>query len=176
MSNSPIIEDKKRKLPEGALLAVIVTILLIAGLIAGFLLIPWGKGETHEQYATGEVYEVTGYIVKADSKHVKGTRGTTLHCDIEIETDQEMPDGTHTYASKYDADFRTIEKYVDKPDAHIVFTMSENGHIRAVRLVGDPDPYENVGNANSSSNTSSSGTDYRQKIQDLRNEHRNQQP
>ena len=145
MSYEPVVIENgapgKKKEPKGILLAIAVVLLIFGLFAAGLFLIPWGKGETHEQYATGEVYEVSGYIVKADSWHVKGTRGTTLHCDIEIATDEGMPDGSHVYTSNYSGDFRTIEAYADKPEEHLTFTISEAGNIQYVRKFGEPLPW-----------------------------------
>lgn len=138
MSDENIGEAGKKTLSRDAVIAILVVAGVVIGLAAFLVPAMLGMDDEHAKYATGEAYEVTGRIVKADSHHAKGARGTALYCDIEIETDQELPDGTHVYASKESSDYRKLGHYVDNPGEDLTITISKSGGIQEVRKAGSP--------------------------------------
>ena len=162
MSDENIEGTGKKKPSRDAVLLIVVVLGVVIGVGAFLVSDMLGVGDDHSRYATGEVYEVTGRIVKADAKQMKGTRGTTLHSDIEIETDQELPDGTHVYASKESSDYRKLGHYADNPGEDLTITISKSGAIQEVRKAGSPSISEigyhsdsNNENENTNSNASS---------------------
>lgn len=160
MTDENIGEAGKKTLSRDAVIAILVVAGVVIGLAAFLVPAMLGMDDEHAKYATGETYEVTGRIVKADSHHAKGARGTALYCDIEIETDQELPDGTHTYASKDGGDFRKLGSYAEHLGEELAISISEEGTIREVRKAGSPRQSEighhsDSGNENVGGNTGS---------------------
>ena len=132
---------KRDELANSTAFNLVLTVVLTLVIIAVLIFACQEPEESHAKYATGTSYEVTGHVSKADVKDARLLLfpfGRRLESSIEITTEQELPDGSHSYVSELNGDYAKIERYADDPEKQLVFTVSETGALANSRPVDGP--------------------------------------
>lgn len=111
------------------LVTVVATIfVLILACVIGISISNCREQQQADKYGADAPYTVTGTVKKADERYSSNNNSKTYH--VIIETEEELPDGTHTFESRMSRDLVYVKKHEGET---LSITIGEDGHIDTVK-------------------------------------------
>lgn len=130
-------DQPQPKKPSKALTVVLTIVVFILACAIGVGITNCREEQHADKYGADAEYTVTGTIVKADEK--RDSRDNSHTYRVVIETEEELPDGTHTFDSKMNIDYTYTKHHVGKK---ALITIGKDGHVKHVEDIEDGEQIE----------------------------------